>query len=141
MEKNPNGEKTAGFNDSQLTLLAYNILYGQVSNGGFIQLIHNGYGGYIFDGPFSEIVKPWGAVKTAEIVDEAKIVYDKHKEELEQEKTAEEFSELYTKIKDFEELETEFYEVMDKETEIIRKYVEDNVNDFVIDEAVPKLQF
>jgi tetratricopeptide (TPR) repeat protein len=132
INKTPDGEKTEGFNDSQHTLFAYKIFYEQVSNGGFIQLIQNGYGGYIFDGPFSEIVRSWGAIKTAEIVDRAKIVYDKHKEELEQEKTMEEFSESYTKIKDFEELETEFCKVMDKETEIIRKYVEKNINDFVI---------
>jgi tetratricopeptide (TPR) repeat protein len=132
MKMKPDGEKTTGFNNSQHTLLAYNILHGQVTNGGFIQLIHNGYGGYIFDGPFSDIAKSWGAVKTAEIIDKARIVYEKHKEELEQEKTPEEFSELYTKIKEFEELETEFYAVMDKETEIIRKYVEKNTNDFVI---------
>jgi tetratricopeptide (TPR) repeat protein len=133
MKKNPDGEKTKNFNNAQHTLLAYNMLYGQVSNGGFIQLIQNGYGGYIFDGPFSEIVKSWGAIKTSKIVDKAKIVYDKHKEELDQETTTEEFSELYTEIKDFEELETAFYAVMNKETEIIRKYVEENINDFVID--------
>ncbi|MDR2376426.1 MAG: DUF4375 domain-containing protein [Treponema sp.] len=133
MKKKPDGEKMESFNNSQHTLLAYNIFYGQVSNGGFIQLIQNGYGGYIFYGPFSEIVKSWGALKTAEIVDGAKIVYDKHKGELEQEKTMEEFSEQYTKIKDFKELETDFYEVMDKETEIIRKYVEENINDFIIE--------
>ncbi|MDR0731948.1 MAG: DMP19 family protein [Treponema sp.] len=75
----------------------------------------------------------WKTIKTAEIVDKANIVYDKHKERLEQETTTEEFAELYTEIKDFEELETEFYAVMDKETEIIRKYVEENINDFVID--------
>jgi tetratricopeptide (TPR) repeat protein len=132
IKKNPGKEKTAGFTAAQHTLFAYNLLYGQVSNGGFIQLIQNGYGGYIFDGPFSDIIKSWGAVKTSEITDKAKIVYDTYKEELEQEKTAEEFSELYTKIKDFEELETEFYEIMDGETEIIRKYVEENINDFVI---------
>jgi hypothetical protein len=132
VKKRTDGERAEDLNDSQHTLLAHNFLYGQVSNGGFIQLIQNGYGGYIFDGPFSEIVKSWGAIKTAEIVDKAKIVYDKYKEELEQETTTEEFSELYKKIKDFEGLETEFYAVMDKETEIIRKYVEKNINDFVI---------
>ncbi|MDR2194392.1 MAG: DMP19 family protein [Treponema sp.] len=132
MKNAPDGEGAQGFNNSQHTLLAYHILYWQVSNGGFIQLIHNGYGGYLFDGPFSEIVKSWGALRTAEIVDAAKIVYDNHKEELERATTTEGFSELYTKIKDFEELETAYYEIMDKETEIIRKHIEENIHDFVI---------
>lgn len=38
--------------NEQHTLLAYNYLYGQVTNGGFIQLIQNGYGSYIFESPY-----------------------------------------------------------------------------------------
>ena len=128
-------EKTIDYlDDSQLTLWAYNFLYGQVRNGGFIQLIQNGYGGFVFNTPFSEIIKTWGAEKTSEIVEKANIIYDKYKDELEQETSIEEFSELYEKIKDFEPLEDVFYSVMDEETKIIKKYVEDHANDFAIHE-------
>lgn len=37
--------------NKQHALLAYNYLYGQVTNGGFIQLIQNNYGFYIFESP------------------------------------------------------------------------------------------
>jgi hypothetical protein len=132
INKYPNGKVTDYLNDSQIALLAYNFLYGQVSNGGFIQLIQNGYSGFIFNTAFSEIIKTWGAEKTGKIVEEANIIYNKYKNELEKETSMEEFSELYEKITDFESLEDEFYNIMDNETKIIKKYVEENINDFAI---------
>jgi tetratricopeptide (TPR) repeat protein len=133
VNKYPEGKVTDYLNDSQITLLAYNFLYGQVSNGGFIQLIQNGYGGFIFNTPFTETIKTWGAEKTGVIVEKANIIYDTYKDQLEKETSIEEFSELYKEIKDFEPLEDEFYEIMDYETKIIKKYVEENVNEFEID--------
>lgn len=132
LNKYPNKKLTDHLNDSQITLLSYNLLYGQVTNGGFIQLIQNGYGAFIFDSPFSEMIKTWGAEKIAKIVDDANIIYNKHKDELEKEISMDEFSELYEKINDFEPLEEYFYEVMDSETKIIKDYVEKNINDFEI---------
>ena len=39
-------------NADQHTLLAYRILMDEASEGGFIQLIQNGYGQYVLGGPF-----------------------------------------------------------------------------------------
>jgi len=132
VNKYPDKKMTDYLNDSQITLLAYNFLYGQVSNGGFIQLVQNGYGGFVFNTPFSKTITTWGAEKICKIVEEANIIYEKYKEELEKETSMEEFSELYEKIKDFEPLEDEFYKIMDEETKIIKKYVEENTTDFEI---------
>ena len=118
------------FSAEQHTLLAFNSLYGQVTNGGFLQLIQNGYGSYVFDNPFSEHIKNWGALEMAKIVDDAKIIYDQHKDALEKETTIEEFSKMYDEYTDFEPLDDKFYEIMDDEVEIIRKYVEDNLSFF-----------
>ncbi len=71
------------FNDEQHTLLVFNYLYGQVCNGGFLQLIQNGYGAYIFENPFSKQIRNWGAKNIANIVEKAKIIYDKNKKDLE----------------------------------------------------------
>jgi hypothetical protein len=120
------------FNDSQHTLLAYYYLDSQVCNGGFIQLVQNGYSGYIFDNPFSAAIKSWGAEETAKIVEDAKIIYNKHKEKLEKETSMEEFSELYKDIKDFEPLEDRYYKINDQEVERIKRYVEENINEFGI---------
>ena len=38
-------------NGEQITLLAYHVLHEEVMDGGFIQLIQNGYGPFIFDNP------------------------------------------------------------------------------------------
>jgi tetratricopeptide (TPR) repeat protein len=132
VDKNPDGKMTDYLNDSQISLLTYSFLYGQVTNGGFIQLVQNGYGGFVFNTPFSEIIKTWGAEKTGEIVEKANVIYDKYKDELEKEKSKKEFSELYKKIKDFKPLEYEFYDIMDEETKIIKEYVEKNVKDFEV---------
>jgi len=56
------------FNENQITLLFYGILYNQVQNGGFLQLIFNGYAPYIFSEPLVEGLKKWGVVKTAEFI-------------------------------------------------------------------------
>jgi len=132
MDKKP--EITQKFNDSQNTLLAYWYLDCEVCNGGFIQLIYNsainGYGAYIFDNPFSGAVKSWGAIKTVELVEKAKILYEKNKEELENANSTEEFSDLYKKFKDFDTLDHEYYKIRDEEEKIVKRYVEENINEF-----------
>ena len=59
-KKEIGGEMTAGtmslLTGEQHTLLAYQIFRDEVMEGGFCQLIQNGYGGYIFDNPFAKVV-------------------------------------------------------------------------------------
>lgn len=45
-------ESMAKLNADQLTLLAWNILHEEVMDGGFVQLIYNGYGPFIFKNPW-----------------------------------------------------------------------------------------
>ena len=127
-----NQEIMRDFTSSQHTLLAYNYLYAEVCNGGFIQLIQNGYGGYIFDNPFSDHLREWGIEKIAEIVDKAKVIYEQHKEKLEAQTNLEEFSKIYDEITDFESLEDKFYDVMDNETKLIKNYVENHLKEFAV---------
>ncbi|MDR0467271.1 MAG: DMP19 family protein [Campylobacteraceae bacterium] len=103
-----NQEVLNDFNTSQHVLLAYCYLDAQVCNGGFIQLIYNGYGAYVFNTPFADEIKLWGATKTAEIVERAKIIYDENRTEIEKETSMNEFMELYEKITKFEPLDNEY---------------------------------
>ena len=52
------GELTAEtlgeLNSDQVTLLAWDVLHEEVMDGGFVQLIHNGYGPFIFKNPFAK---------------------------------------------------------------------------------------
>jgi hypothetical protein len=131
IDENP--EVIKDFTLSQLTLLAYFHLDSEVCNGGFIQLIQNGRGSYVFDTPFSDCLRKWGVEKVAEIVDKAKVVYEKYKEELEKEKdTAEEFCQLYEDITDFEPLDVQFDEVTNNETKILKNYVENHLEEFAV---------
>ena len=50
-----NAENMQQLSVSQITLLAYDILHVEVMDGGFVQLIYNGYGGFIFDNPFAKV--------------------------------------------------------------------------------------
>ena len=126
-----NDEKiTEQFSEYQHTLMAYKYFDSEVCNGGFIQLIQNGYGDYIFNSSFSENLKSWGAEKASEIVEKAKIIYKKYRKELEEEKSNEKFSELYKKITEFEPLEDEYYKINDDETEKVKSYIETHLNNF-----------
>lgn len=118
------------FTDEQHMLMEFNVLYGQVTNGGFIQLIQNGYGSYIFDNPFADGIKAWGATATAEIVDLAKVIYDTHRDDLERERTLDEFSKMYKTYPDFAPLEDRFYEIIDQELEIIKEFISNNLHLF-----------
>ncbi len=120
------------FTDEQHILMEFNVLYGQVTNGGFIQLIQNGYGPYLFDNPFAEGIRAWGASTIAEIVDQAKVIYDTHRDDLEKERSLEEFSKMYKAYPDFEPLEDKFYQIMDEELEIIKNFVANNIHLFAI---------
>ena len=44
-------------NADQLTVIAYIWMRNEVMDGGFVQLIHNGFGGFIFENPFARIIK------------------------------------------------------------------------------------
>ena len=48
-------------NGNQVTLLAYVMFREEVMDGGFVQLIHNGYGPFIFLNPFAKAMRLWGA--------------------------------------------------------------------------------
>lgn len=117
-------------NGSQHSLLAYFFFREEVMQGGFIQLIQNGYGGYIFRNPFAKAMKYFGAEELSKIVYKAKEIYDKHQRELERETTEEEFTAMYEKFEAFDELEERFFEIEEETTGIIAQYVDKHIEDF-----------
>lgn len=117
-------------NGNQHSLLAYYFLREEVMQGGFVQLIQNGYGGYVFDNPTAKALKQFGAVDTAKIVYKAKDIYDFNREELERETTEEEFLAMYVDFEQFDELEELFFEIEEEQTAIIAQYVDENIAKF-----------
>lgn len=83
-------------NADQHTLLAYRILLDEVCEGGFIQLIQNGYGPYVLGGPFPMMMKKaWGFTDFGKFMYEVRKEYNRNREALEADLTDEEFMALY----------------------------------------------
>ena len=97
-------------NGYQHTLLGYHIFREEVMEGGFVQLIQNGYGPYIFDNPFARAMRVFGAKDFSKLVYEAKKIYDANRADLEKERTEEEFMAMYEQYEAFDDLEEQYME-------------------------------
>ncbi len=125
-----NAENMDQLNGYQHTLLALRFFSEEVNEGGFVQLIQNGYGGYIFDNPVAKALKQMGAKGLSKILYKAKEIYDLHRTELERETSDEEFAAMYVDFEEFDELEEKFFYTEEEETGIIAQYVDENIDDF-----------
>lgn len=117
-------------NGYQHTLLALRFFSEEVNEGGFVQLIQNGYGGYIFHNPVAKALRMMGAKGLSKILYKAKDIYDAHQEELERETTEEEFMAMYVDFEQFDELEEKYFYIEEEEITIIAHYVDENLEDF-----------
>ena len=129
------GSDTDGSIQQRLTpeqgvLLAFVTMDNEVANGGFIQLIENGYGSYIFESPLADYLRHWGAAAVANIIDLARDLYHDKKELLEQEKSLADFARLYQQHPEFDALEQQYYAVIDSERSAIRSYMEAHTERF-----------
>lgn len=115
----------------QHTLLAYRIFRDEIMEGGFCQLIQNGYGGYIFDNPFAKVMRLWGVGDLSKLVYAARKIYEAHREDLERERTDDEFMAMYEEYEVFDELEEEFLEKEEEYTALVAGYVDEHLDLFV----------
>lgn len=115
----------------EITLWGYWILREEVLDGGFVQLIYNGYGPFFFANPFAKVVRLWGLVDLSKLVYRAKDLYKAHGQEIAQERSDEEFMALYEAFPAFDDLDDEF--VMNEEgyTAAIAEYVRKNMASLV----------
>lgn len=114
----------------QHSLLAYALFRDEVMEGGFCQLIQNGYGGYIFDNPFAKVMRLWGVDNLHKLVYAAKKIYDAHRADLERERTDDEFMAMYEQYEAFDELEDEFLEKEEEYTAAVAGYVDEHLDLF-----------
>jgi hypothetical protein len=130
--------------NNPFALCIFRIFEVEMCNGGFRQLFEDGFGTYIFENNFLKTIKSWGAIKTSEIIEKAKKIYEELKKEYEElGEDLKYYKELDEKSKEcaivvnddalscFENLEVAFFENFVEEEEIIEKYIEENINDFV----------
>ena len=119
-------------NGEQITLLAYVALRDEVMDGGFVQLIHNGYGPFIFLNPFAKAVKEWGMRDLSKMLYSVHSLFKKYRDELEKECTDDEFMELFEKHPEFDDYDDDFVENEERFTAQVAEYIDNNIEKFAI---------
>lgn len=125
-----NAETMPLLNGYQHSLLGYHFFREEVLEGGFVQLIQNGYGPYIFDNPFAKAMRLFGAKEFSKLVYEAKKIYDTNKVELEKDCTDDEFMAKYEQYEAFDDIEERFMEMEEFVTATLAEYVDEHISDF-----------
>ncbi|MCM1108487.1 MAG: DMP19 family protein [Clostridium sp.] len=117
-------------NGMQISLLAYVMFREEVMDGGFVQLIHNGYGPFIFDNPFARAMREMGAPDFCKLIYKGKKLYDQYKDELTRECSDEEFMALFERYEKFDDLDDAFVVMEEEVTEALARYVDGHIGQF-----------
>ena len=124
-------ETLGELNADQVTLLAWDTLHAEVMDGGFVQLIHNGYGPFIFKNPFAKAVKQlWGMRDLSKLVYDAHSLYERYHEQIERDCTDDEFMALFEQFPEFDDMDDEFVEREEEWTEQIARYIDEHIERF-----------
>jgi hypothetical protein len=114
----------------QVTLVAYVMLRNEVMDGGFVQLIHNGYGPFIFENPFAKAMRLWGLREFSKFLYSARELYVQYKKEIEKECSDEEFMAMFEQYPEFDELDDAFVEMEEEVTAAVAHYVDEHIENF-----------
>ena len=127
----PTAETMQELNADQMTLLCWDTLHREVMEGGFIQLIHNGYGPFIFKNPFAKALNQmWHLRVLSKRLYELHTLWLQHREELERDCTDEEFMALFERFPQFDDYDDWFIENEEELTSQIAHYVDENIDKF-----------
>lgn len=116
----------------QTTLLAYLILRDEVMDGGFVQLIHNGYGPFVFDNPLALMLRRWGLRDLSKLLYAARKAWHESGEEISRPCSDEEFMALFEKHPEYDSFDDEFVENEETWTEQVARHVDENIAEFAI---------
>ena len=122
-------------NADQMTLVAFKAMHDEVMDGGFVQLIYNGYGPFLFFNPFVKVVREWGLDDLASLVNKAGRLFRKYGREIERDCTDEEFMAMFEQYPEFDELDDKFVENEEEWVAKIAYYVYEHIDRFA--EVVP----
>ena len=125
----------------QITLLAYCFLREEVMEGGFIQLIHNGYGAFIFINPFAKAIRQWSEqIQSATLADvlhdfskkvyKGRRLFEQFEEELTLDIDDDEFMALYEQFPLFDTLDDYFIDAEEQITAAVATYVDMHMEQF-----------
>ena len=117
-------------NADQITLLGYVALRDEVMDGGFVQLIHNGLGPFVFRNPLDKALRNWGLQALYKIINKCHRAYTVHHEEIEKDYTQEEFDALYERFPEFDDFDDAFVEGEEEFTAAVAHYVDEHIENF-----------
>ena len=123
-------ETMAKFNSGQMTLIAFKFLHDEVMDGGFVQLIYNGFGPFIFFNPFAKAVREWGLDDLAALVNKAGKLFRKYGREIQRECSDEEFMAMFEQYPEFDDLDDKFVENEERWVEEIAHYIDGHIDRF-----------
>lgn len=123
-------ESMASLNADQITLWAYHVLHEEVMDGGFVQLIHNGYGDFIFKNPFAKALKGWGLRDLSKMLYEVHTLFNKYRHDIERDCTDEEFMSLFERFPEFDDYDDTFVENEEQWTAMVAAYIDDHIENF-----------
>ena len=123
-------ETLGELNSDQITLLAWDALHQEVMDGGFVQLIHNGYGPFIFKNPFAKAVKLWGMKELSKLVYDAHTLYNKYHEQIERDCSDEEFMALFEQFPEFDDMDDLFVDQEEAWTADVAHYIDEHIDKF-----------
>ena len=130
-EEELNAQAMQQLTADQITLWGYMILRDELMDGGFVQLIYNGYGPFFFDNPFAKAMRLWGLHDFSKLLYKAKKVYDEQKADLTKERSDEDFMALFEQYPEFDDLDDEFVEEEENITSAVAYYVDEHMTDFI----------
>ncbi len=124
-------ETMAQLNSDQITLLAWNILHEEMMDGGMIQLIHNGYGGFIWMNPTDKAFRNWGLTDLSKLIKKSHYPYKQHHADIEGDMSDEDFMALYERFPEFDDFDDEFVENEEQWTSMVAYYIDEHIDNFV----------
>ena len=114
----------------QITLLVYGCFRREMMEGGMVQLIHNGYGPFVFDNPFAKVMKLWGLKDFSKMLYKARHLYVEHRDRLTQYCSEDDFMALYEQHPQLDNIDDEYIEKETAVTNDIAAYVAGHLQDF-----------
>lgn len=125
-----NADNMGELNADQITLLAYIMLRDIVMDGGFIELIHNGYGPFFYRNPFGKAMRNWGLHDLYKIISKTHTLYNEYHEQIEKDCTQEEFDALYEQYPEFDDYDDAFVADEEQFTSAVAHYVDEHLDNF-----------
>ena len=101
-----------------------------VMEGGYIQLIYNGYGTFIFRNPFTVAMRNWGLRELYVHIRHAKKYYEKYHEAIEAVVSDSDFMALYEQMPEFDDFDDAFIVNEEQWTAMIAAYIDDHIENF-----------